>query len=218
MHDRAFEVLVAEALPGDADSVSRQLISSGHRIHRCHSVPEPARDAAEDPRCVAWQPGCRCPLTTSDIDLVVDVRTAHGPETAREQGAMCALIANIPLVVCGPTDTDNSMLLRADVVCRPERLVLACHTATSAVSPAAHRAVTRAVRSALTGLGEPPALTVHLELRDHTVVADVTVDASPCATTYPRVRSAVRTALARFTEAWPYTPVTVHHGSVVEST
>ena len=49
-----------------------------------------------------------------------------------------------------------------------------------------------------------------LALTHHDVV-DVTVAAAPCATTYPRVRSAVRMAMAAFTPAWPYTPVTVHH-------
>jgi hypothetical protein len=117
----------------------------------------------------------------------------------------------VPLVVCGPTDTTNSMLLRADLVCRPDRLVPACHAAASPVSPTAHRVVAEAVCAALAGLGKPPRITVDLELREHTVIADVTVAAAPCATTYTRVRSAVRTALARFTPTWPYVPVTVHH-------
>ncbi|WP_436776440.1 hypothetical protein [Yinghuangia sp. YIM S09857] len=216
MRHHNLDILLTEATPGDSDRAAEQLAASGHRVHRCHPGARPGTDptqagAASQPRCVAWQAGGRCPLTSDTIDLVVDVRTAHGPETAREQGTMCALLAGIPLVVCGPTDTSNSLLLRADVVCRPERLTLACHTALSPVGPTAHRAVTRAVHNALTGLDEAPPLSVHLELRDHTVVADVTITGPPCATTYPRVRAAVRTALAPFTPAWPYTPVTIHH-------
>lgn len=214
MGEHTFDILVTEANPGDGDAVIQRLGTSGHRVHRCH--PEPASGAAaSDPRCVAWHPGGSCPLITADISLVVDART-HGPETPREQGAMCAILANVPLVVCGPTDTTNTLRLRADVICRADRLELACHTATSPVGPAAHRAVTQAVRTALTGLGGPPPVSVHLDLRDNTVVADVSIHAAPCATTYPRVRSAVRTALARFTEAWPYTPVTIHHDSPAE--
>ncbi|MDI2125455.1 hypothetical protein [Yinghuangia seranimata] len=220
------DVLLTEAQPGDCDGVADRLSASGHRVHRCHrradadADPGKAGEAGEaekagDARCVAWEPGGRCPLTAGPIDLVVDARTGHGPETPREQGALCALLANVPLVVCGPTDTRNSLLLRADVVCRPERLALACHAAMSPVGPAAHRAVARAVRTALADSGRrSPEICVHLELRDHTVVADITVAAPPSATTYPRVRSAARIALAAFTDSWPYAPVTVYHGTV----
>ncbi|MCF2533824.1 hypothetical protein [Yinghuangia soli] len=209
MRHHGLTILVTEAAPGDCDASADGLAASGHRIHRCHPVHDPA--SPSDARCMAWRPGGRCPLTTADVDLVVDVRSAHGPETSREQGAMCALLAGIPLVVCGPTDATNSMLLRADAICRPHRLASACDTALSPVGPTARRAVTRAARTALAGLSEPPPIAVDLELRGHTVVVDVTVAAAPCATTYPRVRSAVRMAMAAFTPAWPYTPVTVHH-------
>ncbi|MCF2533309.1 hypothetical protein [Yinghuangia soli] len=177
------------------------------RPDRVDQAGRPDRPAS----CVAWEPGSRCPLTIADIDLVLDVRTAHGPETTREQGAMCAQLAGVPLVVCGPTDTSNSMLLRADVVCHPDRLQLACVSALSPVGATARRSVEQALRAALAGLGDPPPVAVSLELRDHTVVADVTVAAAPSATTYTRVRTVVRAALARFTPAWPYVPVTVHH-------
>lgn len=212
MPHHELDIVLTEASEGDCDAAAAELSASGHRVHRCH----PAQDPAADPehRCVAWRPGGRCPLTTEPVDLVIDVRGADGPETPREQAAMCAHLAGVPLIVCGPTDTTNSMLLRADVVCRPDRLALACLTALSPVGPTAHRAVLRAARTALAGLSDLPPVTVHLELRDHTVLVDITVAAAPCATTYPRVRSAVRLALAAFTPAWPYTPVTVHHAAV----
>lgn len=207
MRHQELRILVTEEHPGDCDEAAAELGDLGHVVHRCH--PEGA--ASPERSCIAWQPGGRCPLKTEPIDIVIDVRSAYGPETPREHGAMCALLANVPLVVCGPVDTGNSALLRADVACHRTRLVLACHTAASAVGPTAHRAVTEALRAALTGLGEPPPLTVHLELRDTTVVADITIGAAPTATTYTRVRAATRTALSRFTPTWPYTPVMVHH-------
>lgn len=207
MRHHELRILATESRPGDCDAAAAELAGLGHVVHRCH----PVGTRAAEPVCTAWQPGSRCPLMSHTVDVVVDVRSAPGPTTPREQGAMCALLANVPLVVSGPVDSADSLLLRADVVCRPERLVLACHTAASPVSPTAHRAVADALRAALAGLGEPPPLSVHLELRDSTVVADITIAAPPTPTTFTRVRTATRTALARFTPHWPYTPVTVHH-------
>ncbi|NUT49037.1 MAG: hypothetical protein HOV94_17275 [Saccharothrix sp.] len=208
MEHRELRVLFTEATAGACDDAARRLADAGHVVHRCHTDAEGAQGHVP---CIAWQSGAECPLLAGTVDVVVDVRVAHGPETPREQGAMCAMLAGVPLVVCGPTDTTNGPLLRADAVCLPERLLAACHAAASPVGPTAERAVREAIGTALAGLGEPPRISVRLELRDRTVVADVTVAAAPCATTYRRVRTAVRTALARFTPAWPYTPVTLYH-------
>ncbi|HSA51260.1 MAG TPA: hypothetical protein VLH10_14300 [Yinghuangia sp.] len=218
MRHHELNVLLTEAHPGDSETAAALLAGAGHRVHRCHPVARPAtgaEDTAEQTSgaCVAWHTGGKCPLTTTAIDVVVDARRVSGPETPREQGAMCATLTSVPLVVCGPADTRNTVLLKADSLCDAAHLLAACRSAASPAGRAAHRAVTQAVRTALTGLGDPPAITVELVLRQDTVIADITIAATPSATTYTRVRGAVRTALARFTPSWPYIPVTVHHSA-----
>ncbi|MGW9209690.1 hypothetical protein ACWGR4_22200 [Embleya sp. NPDC055664] len=135
------------------------------------------------------------------------MRGRRGPA----QGAECALVAGVPLVVCGPADSGGP-LLRADVLCGPTELVAACPGALSPIGATAHRVVARAVRTALTARGTGPSagIEVRLVLRDTTVVADITLDTVPSRATHNHVRTAVRTSLAPFTSAWAYTPVTLH--------
>ncbi|MFI6986713.1 hypothetical protein ACIBSV_50400 [Embleya sp. NPDC050154] len=207
MHRRGLKIVITESHSGGCRQVATDLAEAGHTVLRCHEKP----GAEPEEPCVAWAAGRGCPLLAPDIDVVVDVRANAGPRTEREQGAMCALVAGVPLVVCGPVDTHDAMLARADVVCRRTDVESACRTAFSPVGPTAHRVVTRAVSLALAGVTAPADVHVDLTVREGMVLADVTVGASPTATAVRRVRGAVRRALAPFTPTWPYTPVTLYH-------
>ncbi|MGW9211618.1 hypothetical protein ACWGR4_32195 [Embleya sp. NPDC055664] len=209
MRRRGLKIVLTESHTGGCEPVAGELTAAGHRVLRCHGGSAVDTEAP----CVAWTVGGGCPLLAPDVDVVVDVRTEAGPQTAREQGAMCALVAGVPLVVCGPVDTLGGTwtLSRADVVCGPADVEAACHRAFSPVGPTAHRVVARAVSRALAGVTAPADVHVGLTARESVVVADITVAASPTATAFRRVRGAVRTALAPFTPAWPYVPVTLYH-------
>ncbi|MFE5332818.1 hypothetical protein ACFRCG_41190 [Embleya sp. NPDC056575] len=206
---RGLKIVVTESHTGGCGQVVSELTAAGHTVSRCHDGPAPGPEAP----CVAWAAGGECPLLAPDVDVVVDVRTGAGPRTAREQGAMCALVAGVPLVVCGPVDAldGSGTLSRADVVCGRADVEAACHRAFSPVGPTAHRVVARAVSRALAGVAAPGDVQVDLTTRESVVLADITVGASPTATAFRRVRGAVRMALAPFTPGWPYIPVTLYH-------
>ncbi|MFF7250157.1 hypothetical protein ACFZBU_40485 [Embleya sp. NPDC008237] len=209
MRRQELKIVVTESHTGGCEPVASELAAAGHTVLRCHGGSAAGTEAA----CAAWAVGGGCPLLAPDVDVVVDVRTEAGPQTTREQGAMCALVAGVPLVVCGPVDTldGSGTLSRADVVCGRADVEAACRRAFSPIGPTAHRVVARAVSRALAGVTAPDDVHVDLTARESVVVADITVAASPTATTFRRVRSAVRTALAPFTPAWPYVPVTLYH-------
>ncbi|MYS87814.1 hypothetical protein [Embleya scabrispora] len=207
MHGRALKIVITESHSGGCREVATDLTRAGHTVLRCHE--KPGADTEEP--CVAWTAGRGCPLLAQDVDVVVDVRADAGPQTVREQGAVCALVAGVPLVVCGPVDARGGLLARADVLCRREDIEAACHAAFSPVGPTAHRVVTRAVALALAGVTAPADVHVDLTARESMVLAEVTVGASPTATAFRRVRGAVRLALAPFTPTWPYTPVVLYH-------
>ncbi|MFI1583838.1 hypothetical protein [Embleya sp. NPDC020630] len=209
MRRRSLKIVITESHTGGCEPVASELTAAGHRVLRCHGESAVGSEAP----CVAWTAGGGCPLIAPDVDVVVDVRTEVGPQTVREQGVMCALVAGVPLVICGPADTlgGTGALSRADVVCGRADVEAACHRAFSPVGPTAHRVVARAVSRALAGVTAPADVHVDLTARESVVVADITVAASPTATAFRRVRGAVRTALAPFTPAWPYVPVTLYY-------
>ncbi|MFI1380201.1 hypothetical protein [Embleya sp. NPDC020886] len=207
MHRRGLKIVITESQPDGCRQVAGHLTEAGHTVLRCHGQPGTERTEP----CVAWAAGGGCPLLAQDVDVVVDVRADEGPRTAREQGAMCALVAGVPLVVCGPVGARDGMLARADVLCHHDDIEAACRTAFSPVGPTAHRVVARAVSLALAGVTTPADVHVRLTARESTVFADITVGASPTATAIRRVRAAVRLALAPFTPSWPYTPVMLYH-------
>ncbi|WP_439681284.1 hypothetical protein [Embleya sp. MST-111070] len=201
------KILITESHADGCGQVANELVEAGHTVLHCHEGPGVGTAVP----CVAWAADGGCPLLAPDVDVVVDVRTEEGPQTTREQGAMCALVAGVPLVVCGPVDTHGGTLSRADVVCGRADVEAACHSAFSPVGPTAHRVVARAVSRALAGVIAPAEVHVDLTARESIVFADITVGASPTATAFRHVRGAVRTALAPFTPAWSYTPVTLYH-------
>ncbi|MBP2479482.1 hypothetical protein JOF53_008354 [Crossiella equi] len=86
-------VLVTESKFGDADRLVEKLDETGCRVSTCHGQLGPCRVLA---------PASRCPLDgRGGVDLVVDVRGACEELSAREYGVVCAVRANLPLLIVG---------------------------------------------------------------------------------------------------------------------
>ncbi|MGR6999301.1 hypothetical protein ACU686_16050 [Yinghuangia aomiensis] len=83
----------------------------------------------------------------------------------------------------GPSTPADSALLRADVACHRNRSRPGRHAAGLRRRPhCPPRRFGKPSTPPSPGSAEPPPLTVHLEPRDTTVVADITIDAVPTAT------------------------------------
>ncbi|MBP2471816.1 hypothetical protein JOF53_000688 [Crossiella equi] len=90
-------VLVTESRFGDADQLVERLEGTGCRVSTCHG---------QLGLCRVLSPGNRCPLDErGPVDLVVDVRNGCEELSAREYGVVCAVRANVPLLIVG-TDPD----------------------------------------------------------------------------------------------------------------
>jgi hypothetical protein len=85
-------VLLTEAKFGDADPLYEPLRDTGSRVSRCHW-----RGGV----CRALAPALTCPLddAADPPTLVVDVRDGGAEVTAREFGIVCALRAQVPVVL-----------------------------------------------------------------------------------------------------------------------
>ena len=89
------DVLLTESRRGIADEAGRALADAGHTVHRCHEPGQPAFPCSE-----LAHPGS-CPLA-GHIDVALLVRSRLEPRpTQREDGAMCAIRAGVPLVEKG---------------------------------------------------------------------------------------------------------------------
>jgi hypothetical protein len=96
MTTEKLNVLVLESNRGAADVACHDLAASGHNILTCHEPDEPAFP------CNALIEGRGCPLDTDVIDVALLVRGHHAASPrVREDGARCALVRRIPLVVTG---------------------------------------------------------------------------------------------------------------------
>ncbi|WP_406632675.1 hypothetical protein [Amycolatopsis sp. WGS_07] len=88
-------VLLTEAKFGDCDALCQPLRDNGCRVSRCHT---------REGFCLALAPGTTCPLDdrADPPVLAVDVRAAGDEITAREFGVVCALRAQVPVVLVPP--------------------------------------------------------------------------------------------------------------------
>jgi hypothetical protein len=92
-------VLVVETDAGAADEAIARLEAAGHEVARCHEHGE--RHAFP---CAGLTPDGMCPLRGEGVDVALTVRARPMPSPAAlEDGAACALRANVPLVVTGQT-------------------------------------------------------------------------------------------------------------------
>jgi hypothetical protein len=96
MTTEKLNVLVLESERGVGDVARHDLVAAGHNIVGCHEPGEPGFP------CNALIEGRSCPLDTEVVDVALLVRGRVGAlPRPREEGARCAVVHRIPLVVAG---------------------------------------------------------------------------------------------------------------------
>jgi hypothetical protein len=97
----SLNVLVVEDGNGVADEAVRELDCAGHTVFRCHQEGAPTFP------CRGLVDPATCPLRAAAIDVAVTVRAELSTRPApSEDGARCALMNRVPLVVAGPSVLD----------------------------------------------------------------------------------------------------------------
>lgn len=94
-------IMVLENEPDAAAVATNELRAAGHTVLTCHE----SGGAAFPCRGVAH--ASNCPLRSHDVDVALVVRSPnHAQPTLREDGARCALVQRVPLVVAGTPALD----------------------------------------------------------------------------------------------------------------
>jgi hypothetical protein len=123
----SLNVMVLESERGAADDAARELAEAGHIVLRCH---EPG--AALFP-CRGLIDASTCPLRSHAVDVAVTVRSGVSSRpTPSEDGARCALMNGVQLVVAGPAVLDPYVMLDRRVLGRTYDVVAACEDAAAA--------------------------------------------------------------------------------------
>ena len=99
------DVLIPDTTESAAQAVALRLAAAGHRIHTCR----PVRAASA---CAALADAA-CPLDTAPIDVAVDVSPTAGT-TGPGDGAVCAVVRRVPLVLVDPAPKHRLRAWAAD--------------------------------------------------------------------------------------------------------
>lgn len=131
----SLNVMVLESEYGGADDARDELLEAGHTVLRCHD-----RGQAAFP-CRGIVERAACPLRSHTVDVALAVRPRVRSQPApSEDGVRCALMANVPLVVAGPSVLDPYDSFATRVLDRAYGVVDACETAVAAeVAAGVHR-------------------------------------------------------------------------------
>jgi hypothetical protein len=120
-------VLVVEGGNGAADEAIRELTAAGHTVVRCRAPGAPAFP------CRGLIDASTCPLRSDAIDVALTVRADVSTRpTPSEDGARCALMSHVPLVVAGPSVLDPYAGLETVVLNRTYDVVESCEQAAAA--------------------------------------------------------------------------------------
>jgi hypothetical protein len=195
------EILLTEAAPGDADAVASKLEAAGHNVSRCNL---PGSDC-----CASLVNRVGCPLQEGAISAVVDVRRRPQEFGVHELGAMCAVRAGAPLVVCGPAAGEEGPWRDADVRCTEDALLDVLTFADAVTGLAGRRRVEHAVTATLRAFGQAGAAEVAVRSEPGVVLVAITVDGPVGALLRRDLQVAVRGALAGLTPHWAQAQVTV---------
>lgn len=138
-------VMVMESDRHAADSAVRELTDAGHVVLRCHDV-----GAAAFP-CRGLANRSDCPLHSHAVDVALTVRSRpRSQPTATEDGARCALMARLPVVVAGPAVLDPFEPYGARVIGRTYGVVDACEEVARGESAEHSRVALDALRASRT--------------------------------------------------------------------
>ena len=187
-------VLLARADPDLGADIVRVLAQAGHEVVECQGGP----------RCPLARDGS-CPVLDHRVDVMVDVRDRTTPFAPSELPMLCASLAGLPTVVCGPVPSAGGPWRHADVVCDNADVILAAvERATSATSPAAETAVRRALSGIVAQEGLPGPDQVDVDVAGGVVDVTITI----ARRVVPRVRE--RLVQAAHQSLVPYTPYWAH--------
>jgi hypothetical protein len=184
----AMNVLVVENEPGAADVAAQELRSAGHTVLSCHEAGEgafPCRGVV-DPHA--------CPLRSHAVDVALVVRAGRRAQpNPLEDGARCALVQRIPLVVAGDVVLDPYDEYATRTLGRTHDVVDACELAATAPIAAFGRRATDELRE-VCGPTAVPAPNAVVTRRDGRL--RVTLSDTEGMTKDQRSRAAVRIAMA----------------------
>jgi len=195
------EILLTEARSGDADAVAERLTAAGHLVSRCN--------LADSDRCAPLVHQTGCPLRERPIAMAVDVRGAEVEFGAHELGAMCAVQADVPLVVCGPTPGQAGPWRDADVHCTEEVLLDVLALADPIAGSATRHRVEQAVSATLRTVGRGGPVEVAIESAPGVIRVAVTIDGTPPHKLAVLLSKAVQGALVGLTPHWAGATVTL---------
>jgi len=182
----ALNVMLVESEAGVSDEAARELREAGHTTLRCHQ----AGDAAFP--CVGISDPAACPLRSHDVDVALLVRAGTlAQPTVREDGARCALVQRVPLVVAGPMVLDPYDAYATRTVDAAGDVVGACEAAAGAPIEA-FGARASAVLAASLGEAGPVALAHRVEVTRRHGRLQVHVADGATMTKDQRSRAAVR--------------------------
>jgi hypothetical protein len=193
--------ILITAPQSEAGAAAADLLgAAGHSVAFC-------RPDDGSPLCAGLGTGPLCPLTTDDIDVVVDARTNAAAMSPREMGVLCALNHGTPLVVAGPVPDQGHPWRDADVLCAADDVVAGCKVAISPIGPSSLRSVRSAATRVLRQHGAGDELTLTIRTRR----GEIDVFVTPDRPLPPKVREAIRTViratLAPYTADWAYAQV-----------
>jgi len=120
----SLNIMVLESECGAADEARSELVEAGHVVLRCHERGQPTFP------CRGVLDAASCPLNSHTVDLALTVRSrVRSQPAASEDGVRCALMANVPLVVAGPSALDPYDGFEMRVLDRTYNVVETCEAA-----------------------------------------------------------------------------------------
>ena len=130
-------VMVLENEPNAAAIATGELRDAGHTVLTCHEpggAPFPCRGVVR---------ASACPLRSHAVDVALVVRSQnHAQPTLLEDGARCALVQRVPLVVAGTPALDPYDNYATRTIDRAYDVVEACEQAAAAPIEALGRRAT----------------------------------------------------------------------------
>jgi hypothetical protein len=151
----ALNIMVLESECGAAGEATRELTAAGHTVLRCHDV-----GASVFP-CRGLTDESTCPLRSHAVDVALTVRSVVSTQpTPSEDGARCALMQHVPLVVAGPAIFDPYTDLEVAVLDRTDDVVAACEEAASAELRGYARQAEAVIGDTIENLSSVPRVTV----------------------------------------------------------
>lgn len=137
-------IMVLESEPDAAAAAADELRGAGHTVLTCHES-----GGAAFP-CRGLVRSSACPLQSHAVDVALVVRSQqHAQPTLREDGARCALVHRVPLVVAGVSVLDPYDAYATRTIDRTYDVVGACEEAADAPVAALGRRATEVTAETL---------------------------------------------------------------------